>query len=86
MFGFLEFCCILLQCVVYHSRHVGRMGEVRGCIGTCWVNRKEGDHWTDLGVDGWIILGWISSRLDVGIWTGFGWPRIETGSGRLGVR
>ena len=41
------------------------------------------DHWGDLGVDGWIILGWISRRWDVGIWTGFGWPRIGTGGGRL---
>jgi len=40
-------------------------------------------HWEDLGVDGWIILGWISRRWDVGIWTGVGWPRIETGSGSL---
>ena len=23
-------------------------------------NRRERDHWGDLGVDGWIILGWIS--------------------------
>ena len=37
----------------------------------------------DLGVDGWIILGWISRRWDVDIWTGLGWPRIETGGGRL---
>ena len=29
------------------------------------------------------ILGWISRRWDVGIWTGLGWPRIETGCGRL---
>jgi len=43
----------------------------------------EGDHCGDLGVDGWIILGWISRRWDVGIWTGLGWPRIETGGGRL---
>jgi len=42
-------------------------------------NRREGDHWRDLGIDGWIILGWISRRWDVGIWTGLGWPRIETG-------
>jgi len=41
------------------------------------------DHWGDLGVDGLIILGWISRRWDVGIWTGLGWPRIETGGGRL---
>ena len=27
-----------------------------GCIGSCWGNRREGDHWGDLGVDGWIIL------------------------------
>ena len=36
--------------------HVARMGEERGCIGCWWGNRKEGDHWGDLGVDGWIIL------------------------------
>ena len=30
-----------------------------------------------------IILGWISRKWDVGIWTGLGWPRIETGGGRL---
>jgi len=45
--------------------------------------RREGDHWGDLGVDGWIILGRISRRWDVGIWTGLGWPRIETVGGRL---
>jgi len=22
-----------------------------------WGNRRERDHWGDLGVDGWIILG-----------------------------
>ena len=63
--------------------HVARMGEERGCIGSWWGNRREGDHWGELGVDGWIILGWISWRWDVGIWTGLGWPRIETGGGRL---
>ena len=47
--------------------HVARMGEERGCIGSWWGNRREGDHWGDLGVDGWIILGWISRRWDVGI-------------------
>ena len=44
---------------------------------------REGDQWGDLGVDGWIILGWNSMRWDVGIWTGLGWPRIETGGGRF---
>jgi len=47
------------------------------------ILKREGDHWGDLGIDGWIILGWISRRRDVGIWTGLGWPRIETGGGRL---
>jgi len=32
--------------------HVARMGEERGCIGSWWVNRRERDHWGDLGVDG----------------------------------
>ena len=63
--------------------HVARMGEERGCIGPCWGNRREGDHWGDLGVDGWIILGRICRRWDVGIWTGLSWPRMETGGGRL---
>ena len=55
--------------------HVAHMGEERGCIGSWWGNRREGDHWGDLGVDGWIILGWISRRWDEGIWTGLGWSR-----------
>jgi len=63
--------------------HVARIGEERGCIGYWWGNRSEGDHWGDLGVDGWIILGWISRRWGVGIWTGLGWPRVGTGGGRL---
>jgi len=46
-------------------------------------NRREGDHWGDLGVDGWIILGWISRRWNVGKWTVLGWPRIDTGGRRL---
>jgi len=50
--------------------HVARMGDERGCIGSWWGNRREGDHWGGLGVDGWIILGWISRRWNVGIWTG----------------
>jgi len=48
------------------------------------VGKPEGrNQWGDLGVDVWIILGWISRRWDLGIWTGLGWPRIETGGGRL---
>ena len=62
--------------------HVAHMDEERGCIGSWWGNRREGDQWGDLGVGGEIILEWISRRWDVGIWTGLGWPKIETGGGR----
>ena len=63
--------------------HVARMGEERK-VYRVLVGKPEGrNHWGDLGVDGWKILGWISRRWDVGIWTGLGWPRIETVGGRL---
>jgi len=64
--------------------HVARIGEERG-VYRVLVGKPggRGDHWGDLGVDGWIILGWISRRWDVGIWIGLGWPRIGTGGGRL---
>jgi len=68
---------------IRRAGHVAPMGEQRGCIGSFWGNRREGDHWGDLGVDGWIILGRISRGWDVGIWIGLGWPRIDTGGGRL---
>jgi len=62
---------------------VTRMGEERG-VYRILLGKPEGrNHRGDLGVDGWIILGRISRRWDVGIWTGLGWPRIETGGGCL---
>ena len=61
--------------------HVARMVEERG-VYRVLVGKPEGrNHWGDLGVDGWIILGRISRRWDVGIWTGLGWHRIETDGG-----
>jgi len=36
--------------------------RIGGCIGFWWGNRREGDNWRDLGVDGWITIGWISRR------------------------
>ena len=63
--------------------HVARMVRRGGRIRSWWGNGRERDHWGNLGVDGWIILGWISSRWDVGIWTGLGWPAIGTVGGPL---
>ena len=52
--------------------HVARMGEERG-VYRVLVGKPEGrNHWGDLGVDGWIILRWISRSWDVGIWIGLG--------------
>jgi len=45
-----------------------------GCTGPWWRNRREGDHWGDLGPDGWIILGRISRRWDVD-WIGLAQDR-----------
>ena len=47
------------------------------------VKPEERDQWGDLGVGRCIIFGCISRRWDVCIRTGLGWPRIETGGGRL---
>jgi len=63
--------------------HVARMVRRGGFIWSWWGNRRKKDHLGDLGVDGWIILGWISRRWDVGIWTGLGWPKIEASGGHL---
>ena len=42
--------------------HVAHMGEERE-VYRVLVGKPEGrNHWGDLGVDGWIILGWISRR------------------------
>ena len=61
--------------------HVARMGEERG-VYRVLVGKPEGKRppgrprrrWVDnIRMDLW----------DVGIWTALGWPRIETGGGRL---
>jgi hypothetical protein len=59
------------------------MGERRG-VYRVLVRKPEGkNHLGDPGVDGRIILRWIFSKWDVGIWTGSSWLRIGTGSGNL---
>jgi len=59
--------------------HVARMGEERS-VYRVLVGKPEGKR--PLGRPR-IILGCISRRWNVGIWTGLGWPRIKTGGGRL---
>jgi len=80
---FKAFVWVIKSRRIRWAGHVARMGEESG-VYRVLVGKPEGkNHWGDLGVDGWIILGWICRRWDVGIWTGLGWPRIETGGGRL---
>jgi hypothetical protein len=63
--------------------HVVRLGEERG-VYRVLVGKPEGKRpmgrprrrWEDN-----IRLGWIFRKWDVGVWTGLGWLRIETGGG-----
>ena len=38
------------------AEHVARMGKERCSVGSWWGNRREGNCWGDLGVDGRVIL------------------------------
>jgi hypothetical protein len=63
--------------------HVARMVEERGMY-RILVGKSEGKrHWGDPGVGGRKILGLIFRKWDVGLWTGLGWVRVETGGGHL---
>jgi hypothetical protein len=59
------------------------MGKRRGVYRVLVGNLRERDHWRNPDVDGRIILRWIFRKLEVGIWTGSSWLRIETGGGQL---
>jgi hypothetical protein len=48
------------------------------------VSKPEGkNQLQDPDIDRRIILSWIFSKWDVGVWTGIGWLRIGTGGGHL---
>jgi len=46
--------------------------------GLWWGNLMLRDHWGDPVVDVKIILRWIFSKWEVGVWTGLSWLRMET--------
>jgi hypothetical protein len=55
--------------------HVAWMGRRDACVGFWWGNVKEGEQWGDVGIDGRIILGWISGSVMWGYvldWAGLG--------------
>jgi len=57
---------------------VARMGEER-VVYRVLVGKQEGKRPVGRPRRRWVD----NIRMDVGIWTGLGWPRIETGGGRL---
>jgi len=59
------------------------MDEERG-VYRVLVGKPEGRRQMGRPRRRWVDnIMWISRRWDVGIWTGLGWSRIETGGGRL---
>ena len=61
--------------------HVARMGEERG-VYRVLVGKPVGRRPLGRPRRRWVDNIRIDLQ-DVGIWTGLGWPRIETGGGRL---
>jgi hypothetical protein len=55
------------------ARHVARRGKGEACTVFLWGNLRERDHLEDRGVDERNILRWISTKWDVGLWTGSSW-------------
>jgi len=46
-------------------------GRGKACTGLFWGNLRERDHWGDPGVDGRIILRWISGKCKGDVGTGW---------------
>ena len=63
--------------------HVARMGEERG-VCRVLVGKPEGRRPLGRPRRRWVDnIRMDLQEVDVGMWTGLGWPRIETGGGRL---
>ena len=45
------------------------VGRVVACTGVWWGSQREGDRWGDPGVDRSLILRWISTKWDWGLWS-----------------
>jgi hypothetical protein len=58
-------------------------GEENGAYRVLVGKREEIDHWGNPDLDGRLILRWMFRKWDVGVWTGLGWVRIETGGEQL---
>ena len=65
------------------AAHVALMRERRGVYRVLVGNLRVGDHLGDPDLDGWIILRWIFTKWDVGVWTGLSEHRIGTGGRHL---
>jgi hypothetical protein len=59
-------------------------GEVY--TGFWYGERREGDHFEDLGIDRMIVLKWIFKKWDWETWTGLSWLKIRTAGGLLLMR
>ena len=67
-----------MKIVQFEDNNVARMGEKRG-VYRVLVGKPEGRR--PLGRP---RRRWVDNiSMDVGIWNGLGWPRIETVGGRL---
>jgi hypothetical protein len=56
------------------------MGEMSNAYKIWLENLKGRDHSEDLNENGRIILKWILGKYAFGVWIGFIWLRIGTGS------
>ena len=66
--------------------HVAHRGKGEVYTGLWWGNLREKNHLEGPGVDGRILLRWISRRWNVGLLTWSSWLRIRTIGGDLWMR